>query len=154
MTWELRNIQTYPRLSEETTAFNASLYHGGNKVADIKNDGQGGCNVYYYTHGPGRAAFVTFIKGLPPICDWDSGDGPERDDIWCSKQLDRWEDAKWLRRNCKKHIVLRIPGKAYAEGEYSLYKNQGYTPERKEEILKEFGPEVVVYNEVSHEAAM
>lgn len=46
MNIELRNIQVYARLSEETTAFTATIYIDGKKVGWAKNDGQGGCTNY------------------------------------------------------------------------------------------------------------
>lgn len=46
MNIELRNIQIYDKLSEETTAFTASIYIEGKKVGYAKNDGQGGGTDY------------------------------------------------------------------------------------------------------------
>ena len=40
----LKNVKTYAGLSEETIAFNASVYIDGKKVGDAKNNGQGGSN--------------------------------------------------------------------------------------------------------------
>jgi hypothetical protein len=42
---ELRKVSHYPRLSEETEAFNADLYIDGVKRATVENDGKGGCNM-------------------------------------------------------------------------------------------------------------
>lgn len=39
---ELKKLAIYPRLSEETTAFNADVWIDGKKVAVAKNDGHGG----------------------------------------------------------------------------------------------------------------
>lgn len=39
---ELRKVQVYPRLSQETIAFNADLYLDGKKVGRAENDGHGG----------------------------------------------------------------------------------------------------------------
>lgn len=46
MNIELRNIQIHDRLSEETTAFTASLYINGKKAGWAKNTGQGGSTDY------------------------------------------------------------------------------------------------------------
>jgi hypothetical protein len=41
---ELKNVKVYLGMSEETIAFNASLYVDGKKVGDAKNSGTGGAN--------------------------------------------------------------------------------------------------------------
>ena len=42
----LKKISYYERMSEETNCFAADLYINGKKVAEVKNDGQGGCTDY------------------------------------------------------------------------------------------------------------
>ena len=42
--FELKKIKCFAELSQETEAFTAELWIDGKHVADIKNDGQGGCN--------------------------------------------------------------------------------------------------------------
>jgi len=44
--FELRKIKSFEPLSEETEAFTAQLWVDGKHVADLKNDGQGGCNNF------------------------------------------------------------------------------------------------------------
>jgi hypothetical protein len=44
---ELRKVAHYPRMSEETEAFNADLYIDGVKRATVQNDGKGGCNMVH-----------------------------------------------------------------------------------------------------------
>lgn len=44
---ELKNIKTYPALSEETTAFSAEIFIDGRKAGYAKNDGHGGCTEYH-----------------------------------------------------------------------------------------------------------
>jgi hypothetical protein len=42
--FELRKIKSFEAMSEETEAFTAQLWVDGKHLADLKNDGQGGCN--------------------------------------------------------------------------------------------------------------
>ena len=42
--FELRKVKCFPELSEETEAFTAQLWIDGKHVANLKNDGHGGCN--------------------------------------------------------------------------------------------------------------
>jgi hypothetical protein len=46
MNIELRNIQIFDKMSEETTAFHASLYIDNKKIGWAKNGGTGGCTDY------------------------------------------------------------------------------------------------------------
>jgi hypothetical protein len=51
---ELKKLALYPRLSEETTAFNADLWVDGKKVGYAKNDGHGGATFVNWTVLPAR----------------------------------------------------------------------------------------------------
>ena len=42
--FELRKIKSFEAMSEETEAFTAELWVDGKHLADVKNDGHGGCN--------------------------------------------------------------------------------------------------------------
>lgn len=44
MEFELKKVKCFPAMSEETEAFTAQLWENGKHVANIKNDGQGGCH--------------------------------------------------------------------------------------------------------------
>ncbi len=50
---EFRNIEHYPRLSEETPCFAADLYVDGVLEAHVSNRGHGGSNDYRFP--PGRS---------------------------------------------------------------------------------------------------
>jgi hypothetical protein len=43
MKFELKTVKFFEAFSEETNAFTAKLYINGKYVADVKNDGHGGC---------------------------------------------------------------------------------------------------------------
>jgi hypothetical protein len=44
---DLKAIKFYESMSEETNCFQGKLYINGKYVADVKNDGQGGCTDVY-----------------------------------------------------------------------------------------------------------
>lgn len=44
--WGILGYKEYPRMSEETTAFNAYVTHKGKKVFAVENSGKGSCNDY------------------------------------------------------------------------------------------------------------
>jgi len=71
MSIELRNLQIFDRMSEETTAFAADLYIDGVKRGYCKNDGHGGCTFYHaYSHEkdyPFITAAEAYAKSLPDV---------------------------------------------------------------------------------------
>jgi hypothetical protein len=46
MEFELKKIKCYPSLTEETECFTAQLWVNGKHIANVKNDGHGGCNDF------------------------------------------------------------------------------------------------------------
>lgn len=62
---ELKNVKVYEQLSEETTAFTATIYLNGKKAGDAKNDGHGGNTSIYISDATLRAAFESYAKALP-----------------------------------------------------------------------------------------
>lgn len=70
MNIELKSIQIFERMSEETTAFCASLYIDGKKVGEAKNDGRGGSTEYHAVHPdywPLIKKAEQYCEGLPPL---------------------------------------------------------------------------------------
>ena len=47
MKLELKNIKFYESMSEETNCFQANLFINGKKIADVRNQGQGGPTDYH-----------------------------------------------------------------------------------------------------------
>jgi len=61
----LKRFQHYPRMSQETEAFNSDLYHEGVFIGTAENDGHGGC-TFVYLNDNGRAIpAVATAEGLP-----------------------------------------------------------------------------------------
>lgn len=67
---ELKNIQFYERMSEETNAFTADIFVNGKNVGYAKNDGHGGC-TWYGTNSVENRPIIDeaekYCLGLPPI---------------------------------------------------------------------------------------
>lgn len=62
---ELKNIKTYPRMSEETAAFDATLYVDDVKVGTASNNGQGGANRIDCDRAL-QEKMEAFFDALPP----------------------------------------------------------------------------------------
>ena len=70
MNIEIKNIQVFDKMSEETNAFRGTIWIDGKKVAETGNDGHGGQTWYNATHHdfiPLIREAEDYCKQLPPI---------------------------------------------------------------------------------------
>lgn len=103
---ELKNLKVYPRLSEETTAFTATVYADGKKVGEAKNDGHGGCNIYYWTNAELGRKVLEWAKAQPLEFDF------EHLDQILDKTIDKQELLQKMKRSCRKKLLFRLKGDA------------------------------------------
>ena len=71
----LKSLQIFERMTQETTAFRATLYVDGKGVGEAGNDGQGGCTWYHAIHHdfiPIIEKAEEYCKSLPPH-EWEYG---------------------------------------------------------------------------------
>jgi hypothetical protein len=62
----LKNLKTYPKLSEETLAFSASVYIDGKKVGEASNRGHGEPVLVHWFENETRKNFEAWLDTLPP----------------------------------------------------------------------------------------
>ncbi len=107
---ELRKVAHYPRLSEETAAFNADLYIDGVKRATVENDGKGGCNMVR----PWQVMeeINAYAATLPPEEMWGRM-VPISGDYLISTILADHLIAKDLQKVLKRKTLFVIKGKCY-----------------------------------------
>lgn len=147
----LKNIKHSAFASEETECFQATIYIDGKSTGTtVSNRGCGGCNDYH--GGNAYERLTQYAKMLPDIeTDIKNPDGsmftyrPDADSI-VDHALNNYLMDKELRQLCKTKVCFRIPGQAYADGEYHSFKAK-YTPEYKQQLVKKYGPEVFILNE-------
>ena len=151
MKLELKNIKVAASLSEETTAFTATLWVDGKPAAAVSNHGTGGCNDYHPLRGPdgaydrsGLAAAEAYVKSLPKRkfpAEWGGGEYAPNLDTLVAELLEAAEEDRKLRRLCRTKVVLADP--KLPAGEYRTL-GKPYRPEWKPEILARFpGCEIV-----------
>lgn len=63
---ELKNIKICNAMSEETTAFTATIYVDGKRAGEARNDGRGGSTDYHFSDQVVRQRFETWAASLPP----------------------------------------------------------------------------------------
>jgi hypothetical protein len=122
----LKRFQHYPRMSEETNAFNADLVHEGVVVGSAENDGHGGC-TFVHLNDKGRA--------IPEIVT--ASNLPEFNDDSLQSIVDNLVDqtihSKWLdkqRKRVEKELATTVifNRKGDSEGSFRTYKLKGKSP--------------------------
>lgn len=113
---ELRKVAHYPRLSEETEAFNAEIYIDGVKRGDVKNDGHGGMNMIYpHTLEREIDEYAKTLPPDPPLPGYESiGAIPWTADYLISHILEEHLLKKELEKRLKKNTLFVKDGKCYA----------------------------------------
>lgn len=95
MNYTLKKVKFFDEMSEETPCFKAEIWENGKHIADVKNDGQGGCNDIYVHVKENRAEIYDKYMKL------------EYEIIERANEI---EQIKRLQRNS---IVLKKDGKIY-----------------------------------------
>lgn len=119
---ELKKIQVFERMSEETTAFAADLYINGEKVGYAKNDGRGGMTDYGRNYDKNTEKMNRFGKviqeaeeycnGLPPgkfPAEFGGGTYPMSLENFIDDLVFKFEEAKRRKKMEKKmetHILF------------------------------------------------
>ena len=62
----LKSIRVYERLSEETTAFSATVYYAGRKAGKASNDGHGGFTRIHLDPATRAAVEAWALANVPP----------------------------------------------------------------------------------------
>lgn len=131
---ELRKLNIAKNLSEETLAFTAEVWVDGVLATHAKNQGCGGCNMYYDLDKEAAAKLEAEAKRLHP--------GPEGVDALIGDLIEAEEDRKTvakMRRQGFTHVVKVYGGKRTIGTEEFFLKTVvvGYTQESQlDGILK------------------
>lgn len=119
-------------------AFTTTLFKSGVVVAQIKNTGNGGCDIYTFIDPSEIDAFLAeaekFNAGSPDVDLYMTlpkkhADGTPGGDFCTAyleslMQIAEQEAARkaGLAKDCKKHICALMPGKDHSKG-YTIFKN-------------------------------
>ena len=134
---QLKNVKIAWNMSEETTAFTATLYIDGAKAAYVKNEGTGGDNHPRFMDRELEKEFHEFCKSLPPeyLDDDDDEPYPMTYDSFIGQLLTEWIENDDWKKACKKGIAYTLTG--HKDGEYMLWKVP-YSPEMAEQVRKKY----------------
>ena len=121
-TIELKNVKIYAGMSEETTAFDATLYIDGKRRCGVSNRGHGDpiafddWEVFKELNEYGKTLPVE-THTLSDGATWTSQ--PDAESL-VGDALSKWESTQWLKRQTRNKILFRVEGDG--ENEYRSYK--------------------------------
>lgn len=149
----LRSIKIAKHLSEETTAFTATVYIDGKKAGFARNDGRGGSNFVDWTDYGLAAEYKAWLeKETMPRQDPNDPEKiwlvePQyRLDLLISEALDAHEEQQWFKTKCRKKTVFRL---TTDEGEDSWrIVNAPFSPAVKAWLTTRYGD---VLGEIANE---
>jgi len=139
MNLSVKNYKAYPRMSEETVAFNADIYVDGKKIGDVRNDGNGGCHMYYWSDRAAGEALEAWAKEQKTEFDF------EKLDQILDKIFIGIEEEKQLRRWCKTAAYFQLKGDNVDQWRSVTIIRNGkrvkapFTPEIEAWIIKNYG---------------
>jgi hypothetical protein len=122
----LKRFQHYPRMSQETEAFNADLAYEGVTIGSAENDGHGGC-TFVHLNDKGRS--------IPDLVE--ANKLSEIDDNSLTSIVDELVEkaihAKWVekqRKKTEKELATKVlfNRKGDKEGSFRTYDLKGKSP--------------------------
>ena len=150
MNIQVKNVKIYDGLSEETVAFNASIYVDGKKVGDAKNNGRGGANdIDVFTKdGRWNRDLISDMELEAETHTWTyEGETYSHNlDSYIGKLVDDFDEQRNLKRMCRTETLYRIPDETYDEGEYHTMKHK-YGEDVKTYLTETYGDGVRIINE-------
>ena len=132
---ELRNVKHSALASQETEFFTATVYIDGQKAGTVRNDGQGGSNVYYPWKLSDRLnEIAATLPDLEPI----NGVTLKQDaDTLLGDILDEYLNNKRFARLMKTKTVFRL--KTDKDGDWRTLNGGPYSPAAREWLVKKYG---------------
>ena len=146
----LKNVKIYAGLSEETIAFNASVYIDGKKVGDAKNAGHGGANDVDVRDKDGRwnrdLLKEMEVEASTHTWMWEGKTHDHSLDSYIGDLVGDVQLQRDLKRECKKKTLYRLPTKTYEEGTYLVLKEK-FDDKVKAYLIERHGDKVEILNE-------
>jgi hypothetical protein len=122
----LKRFQHYPRMSEETNAFNSDILYEGVTVGTAENDGHGGC-TFVHLNDKGRT-----IPALVEASRLPEGNDESLTDI-VDDLVEKTIHSKWVdrqRKRVEKQLATTVlfTRKGDKDGSFRTYNLKGKSP--------------------------
>lgn len=142
----LKNIKVHEDMSQETTCFSATIYVGGKRIGEVRNDGHGGPNFYHWLDAElGRQVHV-WAEAQPTEFKF------EKLDQLVGRLLSRTEAARLIARQCKRQTVFFVAGDP--PGEARTLKSAPFTPAAKAHLVRKYGDRLLAVANEDQEKAV
>lgn len=140
----LRNVKIAAHLSEETTAFTATVFIDGKKAGLARNDGHGGANFVDWTDYSLAAEYKAWLE-KETIVRQDLFDADKvrliepasRLDLIVSEALAAFEEQRWFKQQCRGKVLFRL--KTDDDPESWRTVKAAFGPEVKAWLVSRFG---------------
>jgi hypothetical protein len=122
----LKRFQHYPRMSQETEAFNADLAYDGVVIGSAENNGHGGC-TFVHLNEKGRA--IPSLVEADKLSELDDNSLTRIVDELVEKTLrDKWVEKQ--RKKTEKELATKVlfNRKGDKEGSFRIYNLKGKSP--------------------------
>jgi len=141
---ELKNLTLYAGMSEETLAFNATIYVDGKKAGDASNRGHGEPISYHFDDPDVRDRCEEWAKSLPAD-EADAGNGEaftiESDlEYVLTMMVSEEDERRWLKRQCSRKVMFLLEGDR--KGSYRGWKAK-WTTGVKQELHEKYGDKLL-----------
>jgi hypothetical protein len=122
----LKRFQHYPRMSQETEAFNADLAYEGVVIGSAENNGHGGC-TFVHLNDKGRA--IPDLVEASRLSELDDNSLTNIVDELVGKTIhDKWVDKQ--RKKTEKELATKVlfNRKGDKDGSFRTYNLKGKSP--------------------------
>lgn len=131
----LKRFKDYPRMSQETTAFNSDIVYEGVTVGTAENDGHGGC-TFVHLNEKGRS-----IPALVEASRLPEGNEDSLTDI-VDNLVEKNIHSKWVekqRKRVEKELATKVlfNRKGDKDGSFRTYNLKGKSPAEVMAFAKE-----------------
>jgi hypothetical protein len=105
--YNIKNVKSF--MGMDCPGYNLSLYKGSTKIADVINDGSGGCVDFRYVNKEVQTQFENMLKAFPKYYDsFYEKEVTMDDETFVCILLDEYETNKKFKRECKKKTLYRL----------------------------------------------
>jgi len=155
---ELRAIEHIARASEETYCYAAKVYVDGKHVADVSNDGHGGCDHQHpakgYTHKDIEALNKRIAETYPPAFEIKGKPHPSDLEIVCGELVTAWLIGKAMAKDLKRSVLFVTPEQPGLRQISLRQKGQQYLLKTMCDHVKGKYPGAKILNLLPHDVAL
>lgn len=138
--YNVKNVRSFK--GAEGYGFSCTLYRDKTKIAEVRDEGNGGAIQYQWVSSLERKAFDDYARSLPPV-PVDGYDPVRCDpDLAIAAMVDRYEEEAAQRRACRGKTLYRLPSDP--EGHWRVIKTT-YSDKIEKRLLRHH-PEAKILN--------